>query len=127
MPNDEQMNADYLPTVITNEAAKKFVMEWIDAFNAHNLERILHHYADEITFYSPFIPLLKFNEEGVIRSKEELKMYFAAGLTAYPDLHFKLHRYFTGINSIVIYYTSVNGMLAAETFKLNRESKALEV
>lgn len=113
--------------MIKDEAAAKFVTEWIDAFNAHDLEKILHHYDDAIEFYSPFIPLLKFNEEGLIRNKKELAIYFAAGLAAYPDLHFKLHNYFTGINTVVIYYTSVNGRLAAETFKLNDEGKAVEV
>lgn len=111
--------------MITNETAFKFASEWINAFNAHDLESILHHYADDIEFYSPYIPLLHFNHEGVIRNKEELKKYFAAGLSAYPDLHFKFHNYFIGINTVVIYYTSVNDRLAAETFTLNDEGKAV--
>lgn len=113
--------------MIANETASKFVAEWINAFNAHDLPKILHHYDDDIGFYSPFIPLLKFNEEGVIRSKKDLERYFATGLSAYPDLHFTLHNYFTGINTVVIYYTSVNGRLAAEMFRLNAEGKAVEV
>ena len=30
-----------------------FAREWIDAWNAHDLERILSHYSDEIVFTSP--------------------------------------------------------------------------
>ena len=113
--------------MITNETASRFVKEWIDAFKAHDLDSILHHYADAIEFYSPFIPLLQFNDEGVIRNQEALRRYFDAGLHAYPDLHFTLHNYFTGIHTIVVYYTSVNGRLAAETFQLNDEGKAVVV
>lgn len=113
--------------MLNNETAKKFVEEWITAFNSHSIGLILEHYANEIEFYSPFIPLLQFNPEGVIRNKADLKRYFETGLNAYPALHFELHKYFTGINTIVIYYTSVNNRLAAETFLLNDEARAVKV
>ncbi|QEC69287.1 nuclear transport factor 2 family protein [Panacibacter ginsenosidivorans] len=109
------------------ETASAFVGQRIDAFNAHNLEQILDHYADDIEFYSPFIPLLKFNEEGVIRGKPGLRAYFEAGLAAYPELRFTLQQYYTGINTVVISYTSVNGRSAAETFQLNGQGKAVRV
>lgn len=111
----------------TDEKAKNFAEEWIKAWNDHNLDAILSHYSDQIEFYSPFIPLLKFNETGLITSKTELKRYFEIGLNAYPDLHFKLHNFFTGIDTVVLYYTSVNGRLAAEVFQLNEEGKAVKV
>lgn len=113
--------------MLTIEMAETFVRDWIDAFNAHDLPRILSHYADDLEFSSPFIPLLKFNDTGVIRSKTDLETYFAIGLNAYPELHFRLHNFFTGIDTVVIYYTSVNGRLAAETFRLNAEGKAVQV
>lgn len=113
--------------MINKEIAANFVREWIDAFNSHNLELILEHYADDIEFYSPFIVQLTFNDEGVIRSKSDLKKYFEQALIVYPDLHFELHGYFTGINIIVIHYLSVNGRMAAEVFQLNDEAKAVNV
>ena len=113
--------------MITHETAGAFTKDWIEAFNSHEIEAILEHYADDVEFYSPFIKLLQFNEEGFIRNKTELKRYFETGLQAYPDLHFQLHNFFTGVDSIVIYYTSVNGRLAAETFQLNKEGKAISV
>lgn len=133
-PHSEHFTDEFLYTnntkktmMITENDASKFVHEWIESFNAHNIHSILEHYADEIEFYSPFIPLLNFNDEGVLSGKTELKKYFEAGLNAYPDLHFKLHNYFIGINTVVIYYTSVNGRFAAETFQLNQEGKAVRV
>ncbi|MBS0647556.1 MAG: nuclear transport factor 2 family protein [Verrucomicrobia bacterium] len=113
--------------MITEETATQFASQWLNAWNSHNIDRILEHYDNEVEFYSPLIPLLKFNNEDVIRNKTELKMYFEIGLNAYPDLHFQLHHCFVGVNSIVIYYTSVNGRLAAEVFELNENYKAIRV
>lgn len=107
--------------------AEKFAREWIDSWNGHNIQDILSHYADDVTFYSPFIPLLKFNETGIITNKTDLKKYFEIGLSSYPDLHFQFHHCFAGINTVVIYYTSVNGRLAAEVFELNEQGKAVNV
>lgn len=104
--------------------AKKFTEAWIQAWNDHNLEAILSHYADELVFSSPLIPLLGFNESGIIRSKEELRRYFQMGLNAYPYLHFQLRTYYRGVGTLVICYTSVNNREAAEVFRLNAEGKA---
>jgi hypothetical protein len=112
---------------MTNQIAEKFVHDWLEAFNTHNIDAILDHYADDIRFYSPLIPLLKFNEEGVIENKTDLKKYFERGLTTYPDLHFKLHNFFVGINTVVIHYTSVGGRVAVEVFQLNDVNKAVLV
>lgn len=112
---------------MTQEEARQFAEEWIGAFNAHNLSAILEHYADELAFYSPFVLLLKFNESGCITSKRDLERYFGVGLRTYPDLHFTLHNVFVGINTLVIYYTSVNGRLASEVFHLNELGKAEKV
>lgn len=107
--------------------AKKFTKNWICSWNKHDLEEILSHYSEEIIFHSPFISLLKFNDAGIITNKTDLKKYFEIGLKNYPDLHFQFHNFFVGINTVVIYYTSVNGHLAAEVFELNELGKAVKV
>lgn len=113
--------------MITKETAEAFAREWIGAWNSHDLDRILSHYEEDLTFYSPFIPLLKFNDEGVIRSKADLARYFRIGLDAYPDLYFDYRECFAGVDSLVLYYTSVNGRLAAEVFELNENRRATRV
>jgi len=112
---------------MNEQLAKQFAEEWIDSWNNHDLERILAHYVDDIEFYSPFIPLLKFNDTGLITNKSDLKKYFEIGLNAYPDLHFKFQNYLVGIDTIVLYYQSVNGRMAAEVFQLNAQGKAVKV
>jgi hypothetical protein len=112
---------------MNQEQAHRFADEWISAFNAHDLPAILAHYADELKFYSPFIPLLKFDESGCITSKRDLERYFQLGLDTYPDLYFTMHNVFVGIDTLAIYYTSVNDRLACEVFQLNEQGKAVTV
>lgn len=109
------------------QAAEKFAQEWINAWNKHQIDEILSHYADDVEFYSPFIPLLKFNETGIITNKSDLKKYFEIGLNTYADLHFQFHHCFIGIHTLVLHYTSVNGRMAAEVFELNEQGKAVKV
>ena len=113
--------------MIDKEQAQTYVQDWIKSWNAHDLDAILSHYTDELEFHSPFIQLLNFNNSGIITSKQELEKYFKIGLSAYPDLHFKLHHYFVGLHTIVIYYTSVNERLVAEVFELDKAGKAVKV
>ncbi|WPR70310.1 nuclear transport factor 2 family protein [Flavobacterium sp. NG2] len=110
-----------------NRIAKQFAEEWIKSWNSHDIDTIMSHYANEIEFHSPFIKMLNFNDTGIISSRAELKDYFKIGLLKYPDLHFNFHKYFVGINTICISYTSVNNKEALEVFELNNEGKATKV
>ena len=112
---------------MNQEQANQFADDWIRAFNTRDLAAILDHYADELAFYSPFIKLLKFNETGCIISKRDLERYFGLGLATYSNLHFTLHTVFVGIDTLAIYYTSVNDRLACEVFQLDKQGKAVTV
>lgn len=112
---------------MTEEIAKQFAHHWLNAWNNHDLNLIMEHYSDEIEFYSPLIASLKFNATGIITSKEALKKYFGLGLSAYPNLNFKLHNIFIGIDTFIIHYTSINNRLSAEVFQLNEFNKAIKV
>src|SRR5258706_165789 len=43
--------------------------EWIAAWNAHDLERILDYYADDVELISPFVPRLMSQSESLLRGK----------------------------------------------------------
>jgi steroid delta-isomerase-like uncharacterized protein len=101
--------------------------EWLDAWNTHDLEAIMAHYAEDITFYSPFIRQLNNDPAGRIQGKAALKAYFQRALTAYPDLQFEPYHVMEGVDSVVIYYKSVKGLLAAEMMLLNENGKVREV
>jgi ketosteroid isomerase-like protein len=112
---------------MTKEQAQQFTDAWIRSWNNHDLNAILSHYAEDVVFYSPFIQQLGFNESGMVSGREELGRYFSIGLERFPELQFKLHGFFTGNNTVVIHYTSVNGRGAAEVFELDHAGKATTV
>lgn len=99
--------------------AQAFAKDWIDAWNAHDLDRIVSHYADDCTFVTPFAVKLLGEPTGTVRGKAALRDYFAKGLARYPDLAFEMHRVFVGVAGLTICYRSVNDLLAAETFELD--------
>lgn len=41
---------------MSKDFAQRFAAEWIDAWNAHDLERVLSHYDDAFVMSSPLIP-----------------------------------------------------------------------
>ncbi|WP_345952691.1 nuclear transport factor 2 family protein [Mucilaginibacter sp. PAMB04168] len=109
---------------MTQQQANEFARQWIGAWNSHNIDQIMEHYADDVEFYSPMIIQLGFDSNGKINGKSLLQQYFQIGLTAYPSLSFQLHHVLCGINSLVIHYQSVNKKLASELMQLNEQSKA---
>lgn len=104
---------------MTEQQATSLAQAWIAAWNRHDLDAIVHHYAPDVEFTSPFVPALSGKPSGTIRGREPLKAYFRKGLQAYPNLHFDQIRTLIGVDSLLLYYRSVNGLLAAEMMTVN--------
>lgn len=102
-----------------------FAAEWIAAWNDHDLDAILSHYADEVVFRSPFA--VRLTGDGTVRGKDALRAYFAIALTKFPDLRFRLRHALPGVNSLVLVYESVEGLLAAEAFEFDSGGKVTRV
>ena len=101
--------------------------DWLAAWNAHDLERILAHYAEDVELISPFVARLTGRSEGVLRGKAALRDFFARGLNAYPPLRFEFIRLYPGVRNCVLEYRSVNGLLAAELMEFDEQGKVRRV
>jgi ketosteroid isomerase-like protein len=101
--------------------ARRFAEEWYEAWNAHDLDRILSHYREDVTFRSPFVAAITGREDGALVGRDELASYFRRALEAYPDLHFEPLELFLGAGSVVVHYRSVRGSRAAEAMWLDRD------
>ncbi len=109
------------------QKAKEFAEEWIASWNSHNLDNIMDHYSDDVEFNSPFIVKLLNELSDTVHSKQNLRLYFQKGLEAYPELHFELLNVLAGVNSIVLYYRSVNNLMAAEMMCFDETGKVSKV
>ncbi|HEY0251492.1 MAG TPA: nuclear transport factor 2 family protein [Kofleriaceae bacterium] len=101
--------------------------DWYAAWNAHDLERVIAHYADDIRFYSPFATALVPGSNGLIRGKAALRSYFTAALAKYPELVFVPLGTYEGAGSTTLHYKSVAGKTAAEMFVLDDHGAVIEV
>ena len=106
---------------------KTFAAEWIEAWNSHDLDRILSHYAEDIEVTSPMIQFALGVDNGTVRGKETVRQYWAAALQKMPDLHFELVEATQSVNSIALYYKSVMGRMAIETMFFNEKGKVKKV
>jgi len=107
--------------------AREFAQDWVDAWNSHDLERILTHYDDQVLLVSP-IALEVLGGDGTVRGKAALREYFLRGLEAFPDLRFDLIETLWGTETIVVYYiNNVRGNKTAEVMLLNSAGKIQRV
>ena len=104
-----------------------FAQEWVSAWNAHDLERILSHYADDVVFRSPFVAKLTGEKSGELRGKAALRGYFAKALAENTALRFHLRRVLLGVGSVVLIYDSINNLVAAEMMERNAAGQATRV
>ncbi len=102
--------------------ALEIARNWLEDWNAHDLDRIISHYAEEIVFISPMVVKLLDSPSRSIEGKSALRNYFDRGLTVYPELEFKAIEILVGVSSLVIYYRSVKDLLAAEFMEINQQS-----
>ena len=75
---------------MTNDFAKRFAAEWIEAWNSHDLDKILSHYANDFEMSSPYILQIAGEPSGMLKGKDQVAAYWAQALQRIPDLHFEL-------------------------------------
>jgi ketosteroid isomerase-like protein len=113
--------------MISDEKAAAFAKEWIAAWNAHDLDRILAHYREDIEFRSPFVVQIAGEPSGCLKGRARLQAYFAEALKKYPDLKFTDVRGHAGVSSITLTYISVKGLHAAEVMALDDAGRIVRV
>jgi ketosteroid isomerase-like protein len=109
--------------MITKEFAQHFAEDWVTSWNAHDLDRVLSHYTEDFEMSTPFIVSLMNEPTGTLKGKDKVGAYWSNALQKYPDLKFEMHDVLSGVDSVVIYYTSILGKKAVEFFMFNADGK----
>lgn len=63
---------------------------WFDAFNAHNLEKLLSLYDDEAQHFSPKLKIRQPETNGFVTGKEALRNWWQDAFDRLPTLHYKV-------------------------------------
>ena len=103
--------------------AEHFALEWIAAWNAHDLDRILSHYADDFEMASPVIRRLGHAADGRLRGKAAVGAYWRAALDATPSLRFELVATLVGADGLTLLYRGATGRLVAEVMTFDADGK----
>jgi len=104
-------------------SARDFAAEWIAAWNSHDLDLILAHYADDVEFRSR--KAVRLAGSGILRGKTALRAYWAKALEAQPDLRFALRRVYLGHEILTLTYRNHRGVEASETFQFGSDGRVI--
>lgn len=111
--------------MIDSDFAHSFAREWVKAWNDHDLEAILSHYAEDVVVHSPRIRLLLGRGVDTVSGKADLREYWAWALDHARDLFFETDQVFVGSDALTIVYTNHRQQTVAETFILDDEGKVI--
>lgn len=101
-----------------------FAAAWIDAWNAHDLERVLEHWAEDCVFVSPVAK--EVTGEATVVGKAALRDYWGRALARAPSLRFELVGVHRGVDSLVISYRNHRGQRCAELLCFDADGRAIE-
>jgi len=113
--------------IMTADDANSFAREWAEAWNSHDLDRIMSHYAEDVELTSPLVSRILGEGQHTVRGKAALRAYFKKGLEAFPDLEFVLWGAYPGVDSVVVHYQSVRAMKSVEVMVFDAQGKVCRV
>lgn len=108
---------------MTRSQAQTFAAEWVAAWNRHDVDAVLAHYADDFTMTTPMIQKLLGIAAGTLQGKQDVGDYWRAALAKIPNLKFTIIDVTCGVDVVSIYYHAVLGRRAIETFFFDAAGK----
>lgn len=103
--------------------ARNFADEWVAAWNAHDLDRVLSHYRDDFVLATPLIKKIAGEPSGVLTGKAAIRPYWSRALKLVPDLRLKLLHVTSGIDMVAVCYETVGNRIAIENFLFDSNGK----
>jgi ketosteroid isomerase-like protein len=100
------MSSDTSPNALASE--------WKEAFNAHDLDRILALYSEDVVFKSPRVRTISGEESGVLRGKSAVRDYWRRLLERSPNLKCAVGHVFAGVDSVALEYRFPSGLHGIE-------------
>ena len=99
--------------IMTTPDPHEFATRWCAQWNAHDLEGLIAHFADDVVFTSPVASRI-LGGDGVVRGKAALRAYWQLGLAKIPDLRFEVIDVYAGVDTLVINYRNQAGRRVCE-------------
>ena len=113
--------------MIERAQAVAAAQEWLAAWNAHDPERVVADFTDDVVVHSPLAGQLRPGSNGVLHGKDEVLSYYRDGLAASSGLRFSLIEVCAGVDGITIVYRDHRDILVTEALTLRDDGLACEV
>ena len=113
---------------MTSDDARAFAAQWADAWNSRNLERVLAHFHDEVTFTSP--TALAIVGTPTVQGKGALREYWRKALAHIASLRFTVDRVVWDPDSrelAIVYTSETDGKVkrVSENLRFNTAGQAV--
>jgi len=113
------------PPSLGGAALRTFADEHVATWNRHDLEAILALYTDDVELTSPLAE--RVIGTSTIRGRDEVRKYFEAALTRFPDLRFELVNAYGSVGSATLVMRTIEGRTVAEVLTLEPDLRISRV
>lgn len=101
---------------------------WFEAFNAHDLEKLLSLYDDEAEHFSPKLKIRHPETNGLVTRKEALRAWWQDAFDRLPSLHYKVTSLTSNADRVFMEYIrnveNEDNILVAEVLEI-KEGKIM--
>jgi len=84
--------------------AARFVQDWLEGWNARDLDRIMVHYGEAAVFQSPSVLALGAGGDGTVRGRAAIRELYRRGLERFPRLRFELEEVIDRPYGVIVIY-----------------------
>jgi ketosteroid isomerase-like protein len=104
----------------------RFTETWLEAWNSHDLDSVLAHYAEDFSMSSPLVTRVTGIKSGTLRGKAMVRKYWEAALGLFPRLRFECIGTFVGAKGLAIHYKGADGRLSVEVFRFSDDGLVID-
>jgi ketosteroid isomerase-like protein len=83
---------------------KQIATKWFEAFNAHDLEKLLSLYNDNAQHYSPKLKIRMPETQGLIKGKQALREWWQDAFDRLPTLQYEVIKLTTDEDQVFMEY-----------------------
>lgn len=110
---------------MSSEKNLSIAMLWFEAFNTHNLEKLLSLYDDDAVHFSPKLKILHPETNGLVTGKEDLRSWWQDAFNRLPTLTYKVTSLTSNSDRVFMEYIRTvkneDEMLVAEVLEIKEE------
>jgi limonene-1,2-epoxide hydrolase len=107
---------------MTSQKNLSIAHAWFEAFNSHNLEKLLSLYDDEAEHFSPKLKIRHPETNGLVTGKNALRTWWQDAFDRLPTLHYKVTSLTANSDRVFMEYIRTveneENMLVAEVLEI---------